>query len=76
MAARQAADGQQRGVFEVDEEAARWLSWSWPGPMAATTASAPRAAPGRRSAAPETCSTGDTPDALTRKIRAHWQAMQ
>ena len=65
---------QQRGVFAVDENAAlAELELAWAdgyhgfsaddGPWSAI------------SSAGEVL-TGDTPDALTRKIQAHWQAMQ
>jgi hypothetical protein len=66
---------QQRGVFVVDENAAlaelelAWADGSYHGfSVGGGTWSA-------ISSAGEVL-TGDTPDALTRKIRAHWQAMQ
>ena len=75
MAARQAADGQQRGVFEVDQEAAlaelelAWADGGYHG------FSADGGLWSAISSAGDVL-TGDTPDALTQKIRAHWQAMQ
>ena len=65
----------QRGVFEVDEKAAlaelelAWADGGYHGfsPNDGTWSAI--------SSAGEVL-TGDTPDALTRKIRAHWQAMQ
>jgi hypothetical protein len=67
--------GQQRGVFEVDENRVlaelerAWADGGYHGFSAdgglwsAITSSGD-------------VLTGDTPDALTQKIRAHWQAMQ
>jgi hypothetical protein len=74
-AARQAADGQQRGVFEVDEaralEALRtaWADGGYHGFSAdGGTWSAITSA--------GDVLTGDAPGAVNREIRAHWQAMQ
>ena len=75
MAARQAADGQQCGVFEVDQERAlaelelAWADGGYHG------FSADGGIWSAISSAGDVL-TGDTPDALTRKIRAHWQAKQ
>jgi hypothetical protein len=75
MAAGQAADGQRREVFEVDEERAlaelelEWTDGGYHGFSAdGGTWSAISSA--------EDVLTGDTPDALAKRIRAHWQAMQ
>ena len=68
--------GQRRGVFDVDEDRAlaelelAWADGGYHG------FSADGGTCGRRSAAPGMCSQVTPPDALTRKIRAHWQAMQ
>jgi hypothetical protein len=74
-AVRQVAAGQRRGVFEVDEDATlAELELAWAdggyhgfsadgGTWSAITSSGD-------------VLTGDTPDALNRAIRAHWQAMQ
>ena len=75
MTARQAADGQQRGVFEVDQE--RALAELEP-------ARADDGYHGFCAVGGTWCAvtsagdvlTGSTPDALDRAIRAHWQAMQ
>ncbi len=67
--------GQQRGVFEVDEDRALaelelaraddgYHGFSVDGGLWSAISSAGDVL------------TGDTPDALTQKIRAHWQAMQ
>jgi hypothetical protein len=70
-----AAEGQRRGVFEVDEDRAlAELEMAWPdggyhgfsadgGTWCAITSAGD-------------VLTGGTPDALNRAIRAHWQAMQ
>ena len=70
-----AADGPRRGVFEVDEDCAlaelelAWVEGGYhgfcvnDGLWAAITSAGD-------------VLTGDTPDALARAIRAHWQAMQ
>jgi hypothetical protein len=62
-----AADGQrQGGVFDVDEDRALAeleLAWADGGIWCAVSSAGD-------------VFTGDTPDALARKIRAHWQAMQ
>ena len=75
MAARQAAGRQQRGVFEVDEDralATLELAWAHSGYHGFG------ADGGLWSAISNAGDvlTGDTPDALAQKIRAHWQAMQ
>lgn len=75
MVARQAADGQQRGVFEVDQERAlaeleqAWADGGYHG------FSADGGTWCAVSSAGEVL-TGGTPDTLDRAIRAHWQAMQ
>jgi hypothetical protein len=74
MAARQARD-QRRGVFEVDEDralAALELAWADGGYQGFSADGGTWSA---ISSAGDVL-TGDTPDALTRKIRAHWQVMQ
>jgi hypothetical protein len=66
---------QQRGVFAVHENAAlaeRELTWADGGYHGFSAGGGTWSA---ISSAGEVL-TGDTPDALTRKIRAHWQAMQ
>jgi hypothetical protein len=75
MTARQAVGGRQRGVFEVDEDralAALELAWADDGYHAFGADGGLWSA---ISSAGDVL-TGDTPDALTQKIRAHWQAMQ
>jgi len=65
----------QRGVFAVDEYAALAeleLAWADGGYHGFSVDDGTWSA---ISSAGEVL-TGDTPDALTRKIRAHWQAMQ
>ena len=65
----------QRGVFEVDENAALAeleLTWADGGYHGFSADDGTWSA---ISSAGEVL-TGDTRDALTRKIRAHWQAMQ
>ena len=65
----------QRGVFEVDENAALAeleLAWADGGYHGFSADDGTWSA---ISSAGEVL-TGDTPDALVRKIRAHWQAMQ
>jgi len=65
----------QRGVFEVDENAALAeleLAWADGGYHGFSVDDGTWSA---ISSAGEVLS-GDTPDSLTRKIRAHWQAMQ
>ena len=75
MAAMQAAGGQQRGVFEVDEgRALAELELAWAG-GGYHGFSANDGLWSAISSAGEVLA-GDTPDALTQKIRAHWQAMQ
>jgi hypothetical protein len=67
--------GQRRGVFDVDEDRAlaelelAWADGGYHGFCADD---------GTWSAISNAGDvlTGDTPDALTQKIRAHWQAMQ
>jgi hypothetical protein len=67
--------GQRRGVFDVDEDRAlaelelAWADGGYHG-FCADGGTWPAI-----SSAGDVL-TGDTPDALTRKIRAHWQAMQ
>jgi hypothetical protein len=66
---------QRRGVFAVDENAALAeleLAWADGGYHGFSADDGTWSA---ISSAGEVL-TGDTPDALTRKIRAHWQAMQ
>jgi hypothetical protein len=67
--------GQRGGVFDVDEDSALAeleLAWSDGGYHGFSVDD------GLWSAITSAGDvlTGDTPDALTRKIRAHWQAMQ
>lgn len=74
MAAKQARD-QRRRVFEVDEDraaAALKLAWADVGYHGFSADGGTWSA---ISSAGDVL-TGDTPDALTRKIQAHWQAMQ
>ena len=74
-AVRQAADGQQRGVFDVDEDAALAeleMAWADGGYHGFSADGGTWCA---ISSAGEVL-TGGTPDALDRAIRAHWQAMQ
>jgi len=71
----EACQGQLRGVFEVDEDravAALELAWADGGYHGFSGDDGIWSAV---SSAGDVL-TGDTPDALTRKIRAHWQAMQ
>ena len=66
---------QRRGVFAVDENAALAeleLAWADGGYHGFSADDGTWSA---ISSAGEVL-TGDTPDALIRKIRAHWQAMQ
>jgi hypothetical protein len=66
---------QRRGVFAVDENAALAeleLAWTDGGYHGFSADDGTWSA---ISSAGEVL-IGDTPDALTRKIRAHWQAMQ
>jgi hypothetical protein len=75
MTARRAADGRERGVFEVDEEsavAALELAWAGGGYHGFSADSGTWSA---ISSAGDVL-TGDTPDALTQRIRMHWEAMQ
>lgn len=75
MATRQATQGQQRGVFEVDEDHALaelelvWADGGYHG------FSADDGLWSAISSAGDVL-TGSTPDALTRKIKAHGQAMK
>ena len=65
----------RRGVFDVDEDAALAeleLAWSYGGYHAFSADGGTWCAV---SSAGEVL-TGDTRDALSRAIRAHWQAMQ
>jgi hypothetical protein len=67
--------GQRRGVFDVDEDRAlaeleqAWADGGYHGFSADDGTWCAISSAGD-------VLTGDTPDALTRKIRAHWQAMQ
>ena len=75
MVARQAAGRQQRGMLEVDEDpalAALELAWAHGGYHGFS------ADGGLWSAISNAGDvlTGDTPDALAQKMRAHWQVMQ
>ncbi len=71
----EAAARQRRGVFAVDEDAAlAELELAWAG-VGYHGFSAGDGTWSAISSAGEVL-TGDTPDALTRKIRPHWQAMQ
>ena len=66
---------QRRGVFSADENAALTdleLAWADGGYHGFSAGDGTWSA---ISSAGEVL-IGDTPDALTRKIRAHWQAMQ
>ena len=75
MAARQAAGRQQRGVLDVDEDralAALELAWTNGGYHGFSADGGLWSA---ISSAGDVL-TGNTPDALAQKIRAHWQAMQ
>ncbi len=75
MAAGQAGGGRPRGVFEVDEgRALAELELAWAG-GGYHDFSADDGLWSAISSAGDVL-TGDTPDALARKIRAHWQAMQ
>jgi hypothetical protein len=70
-----AADGRPRDVFAVDEAAALAeleLAWAGGGYHGFSVDGGIWSA---ISGAGDVF-TGDTPDTLTRKIRAHWQAMQ
>jgi hypothetical protein len=72
---RAAAEGQRRGVFEVDEDAALAeieLAWDGGGYHGFSADGGIWSA---ISSAGDVL-TGGTPDALNRAIRAHWQAMQ
>ncbi len=66
---------QRRGVFAVDEDAAlaelelAWADGGYHGFSASDGLWSAISSAGK-------VLTGDTPDALVRKIRAHWQAMQ
>jgi hypothetical protein len=67
--------GQRRGVFDVDEASALAeleRAWAYSGYHGFSADGGTWSA---ISSAGDVL-TGDTPDALTRKIRAHWQAMQ
>ncbi len=69
------AASQRHGVFAVDENAAlaelelAWADGDYHGFSAGDGTWSAISGAGE-------VLTGDTPDALTRKIRAHWQAMQ
>jgi len=74
MAAGPATRSQHRGVFDVDEGrvlAALELAWADGGYHGFCADGGTWSA---ISSAGDVL-TGDTPDALTQKIRAHWQAM-
>jgi len=66
---------QRRGVFSVDENAAlaelelAWADGGYHGFSADDSTWSAISSAGE-------VLTGDTPDALVRKIQAHWQAMQ
>lgn len=75
MVAGPAIRSQHRGVFDVDEDcavAALELAWADGGYHGFSAEGGTWSA---ISSAGDVL-TGDTPDALTRKIRAHWQVMQ
>ena len=75
MTARQAVGRRQRGVFEVDQDralAALELAWADDGYHGFSADGGLWSA---ISSAGDVL-TGDSPDALSQKIRAHWQAMQ
>jgi hypothetical protein len=75
MAAGQAAGGQRRDVFDVDEASALAeveLAWADGGYHGFSADGGTWCA---ISSAGDVL-TGATPDALDRAIRAHWQAMQ
>jgi hypothetical protein len=75
MAAMQASWGERPEGFEVDEEralAGLELAWAESGYYGFSVYDGLWSA---ISSAGHVL-TGDTPDTLTRKIRAHWQAMQ
>jgi hypothetical protein len=67
--------GQRRGVFDVDEDTAlaeidlAWAGGGYHGFSADGGTWCAITSAGK-------VLTGDTPDALNRAIRAHWQAMQ
>jgi len=71
----QPADGRQRGVFDVDQDRAlealrlAWADGGYHGFSADGGTWCAITSAGD-------VLTGDTPDALARAIRAHWQAMQ
>jgi hypothetical protein len=76
MAAGQAAGGRRRGVFEVDEDAAlAELERVWAGGGYHGFCVLERSLWSAVSSAGEVL-TGNTPDALDRAVRAHWQALQ
>jgi len=67
--------GQRRGVFDVDEDRAvaeLELAWADGGYHGFSADSGTWSAISNAG----DVLTGNTPDALTQKIRAHWQAMQ
>ena len=75
MTAGQAAGRQRGGVFDVDEASALAdleRAWAYGGYHGFSAEDGTWCAV---SSAGEVL-TGSTPDALTQKIRAHWQAMQ
>ena len=75
MTGRAAADGQQREVFDVDQEAAlaelelAWAAGGYHGFSADGGTWCAITSAGQ-------VLTGGTPDELARAIRAHWKAMQ
>jgi hypothetical protein len=76
MAAGQAAGGRRRGVFEVDEDAAlAELERVWAGGGYHGFCVMEHSLWSAISSAGEVL-TGNTPDALDRAVRAHWQALQ
>ncbi len=75
MTMGKAAEGQRRGVFGVDQDAALAeleLAWAGGGYHGFSADGGTWCA---ISSAGDVL-TGDTPDALNRAIRAHWQAWQ
>jgi len=75
MTSTAAADGQRRGVFDVDEDSALAeleLAWDGGGYHGFSADGGTWCA---ISSAGDVL-TGDTPDELNQQIRAHWQAWQ
>ena len=76
MTAGQAAAGRQRGVFEVDEDAAlAELERAWADGGYHGFCVLEHSLWSAISSAGEVL-TGNTPDGLDQQIRAHWQALQ